>query len=59
MLTKHKVHELINHMPDSFSVDDLVEELMLWQNIERARLQVKNREVTAEVKVEKEAFAMQ
>ena len=59
MLTKHKVQELINHMPDSFSVNDLVDELMLLQNIEKARIQAKSRETSAEVRVEKPEFAMQ
>jgi hypothetical protein len=59
MLTKHKVQELINQLPDTFSVDDLVDELLLWQNIEKARLQAKNRETTAEVQVVKApVFAM-
>lgn len=59
MLTKHKVQELINQLPDTFSVDDLVDELLLWQNIEKARLQAKNRENTAEVQVVKApVFAM-
>ncbi|WCT12703.1 hypothetical protein [Mucilaginibacter jinjuensis] len=59
MLTKHKVQELINQLPDTFSVDDLVDELLLWQNIEKARLQVKNRENAGDKPVERTlAFAM-
>lgn len=59
MLTKHKVQELINQLPDTFSVDDLVDELLLWQNIEKARLQVKNRENAGDNPVERTlAFAM-
>ncbi|NCD70318.1 hypothetical protein [Mucilaginibacter agri] len=58
MLTKHKVYELINQLPDTFSVDELVDELLLWQNIEKARTQVKNREVTAEAPVQPAVFAM-
>ena len=59
MLTKHKVQELINHMPDSFSVNELVDELMLLQNIEKARMQAKSRETSAETRIEKAEFAMQ
>lgn len=59
MLTKHKVQELINHMPDTFSVNDLVDELMLLQNIEKARVQAKSREVSPEVHVERAVFSMQ
>lgn len=58
MLTKHKVHELINQLPDTFSVDELVDELLLWQNIEKARIQVKNREVTTEAPVKTAVLAM-
>jgi hypothetical protein len=59
MLTKHKVQELINHMPDTFSVNDLVDELMLLQNIEKARVQAKSREASPEVHVERAVFSMQ
>lgn len=44
MLTKNKVKELINHMPETFSVDDIVEEIILLQKIEIARKQVQNGE---------------
>ncbi|SFS75036.1 hypothetical protein [Mucilaginibacter polytrichastri] len=59
MLTKHKVQELINHMPDAFSVNDLVDELMLLQNVEKARVQAKSREASVDVHVERAVFAMQ
>lgn len=59
MLTKHKVQELINHMPDSFSVNDLVDELMLLHNVEKARKQAKSREASIEIRVEKPEIAMQ
>jgi hypothetical protein len=42
MLTKDKVKELVDHMPDTFSVDDLVGEIILLQKIEIAREQFKN-----------------
>lgn len=48
MLTKDKVKELIDHMPETFSVDDLVEEVILLQKIEIARKQVQNGEFLTE-----------
>jgi hypothetical protein len=34
MLTKDKVKELVDHMPDTFSVDNFVERVILLQKIE-------------------------
>ena len=42
MLTKDKVKELIEHMPESFSVDDLVEKIILLQKIEMGKQQIKD-----------------
>jgi hypothetical protein len=44
MLTKDKVRELVNHMPETFSVDDIVEQIIILQTIEGARKQVENGE---------------
>lgn len=44
MLTKGKVQELVNHMPDTFSVDDLVEKIFLLQKIEIAQKEIDNGE---------------
>ena len=44
MLTKEKVIELVEHMPDTFSVDDLVEKVVLLNKIERARKEIDNGE---------------
>ncbi|OKS89288.1 hypothetical protein RG47T_4772 [Mucilaginibacter polytrichastri] len=46
-------------MPDAFSVNDLVDELMLLQNVEKARVQAKSREASVDVHVERAVFAMQ
>jgi len=54
MLTKNKVKELINHMPETFSVDDIVEEIILLQKIEIARKQVQNGEFLTEEELDKE-----
>ncbi|CAN5257502.1 hypothetical protein BH09BAC6_BH09BAC6_06420 [soil metagenome] len=44
MLTKDKVKELIDHMPETFSVDDLVERVLLLQKIESAQAEIANGE---------------
>nr|WP_067058886.1 hypothetical protein [Mucilaginibacter sp. L294] len=54
MLTKDKVKELVDHMPDTFSVDDLVERVILLQKIETARKQVLNGEFLTEEELDAE-----
>ncbi|RYE25185.1 MAG: hypothetical protein EOP42_21640 [Sphingobacteriaceae bacterium] len=54
MLKKVKVQELVNHMPDMFSIDDLVEKVILLQKIEQAKEQVKNGEVYTEEEMDQE-----
>jgi hypothetical protein len=54
MLTKDKVKELVDHMPDTFSVDDLVEEVILLQKIEKARQQFKEGVFLTEEELDKE-----
>lgn len=44
MLTKDKVKELIDHMPDTFSVDDVVEKIILLQKVEEGERQIGNGE---------------
>jgi len=44
MLTKDRVKELIDHMPDTFSVDDLVERVFLLQKIEAGQKEIENGE---------------
>ena len=44
MLTKNKVKELVEHMPDTFSVDDLVERVLLLQKVEQAQKEIENGE---------------
>jgi hypothetical protein len=44
MLTKDKVKELIDHMPDTFSVDDVVEKIILLQKVEEGERQIENGE---------------
>ena len=40
MLTKDKLHQLIDHMPEKFSADDIIEEIILLQKIEIGRKQI-------------------
>jgi len=54
MLTKDKVKELVNHMPETFSIDDLIEEIMLLQKIEIARQQIKDGDFLTEEELDKE-----
>ena len=44
MLTKNKVKELIDHMPETFSVDDLVDKVILLQKIEGGEKEIENGE---------------
>ncbi len=39
MLTKDKVKESINKMPDSFTIDELIEQLIIIEKIEQGILQ--------------------
>ena len=54
MLTKVKVKELIDHMHETFSVDDLVGEIILLQKIEIARKQVQDGNFLTEDELDKE-----
>lgn len=44
MITKDKVIELVEHMPDIFSVDDLVERVLILEKIEKAQKEIENGE---------------
>ena len=44
MLTKDKVKELVEQMPETFSVDDLVERVLLLQKLEAAQKEIENGE---------------
>jgi hypothetical protein len=54
MLYKDKVQELVKHMPETFSVDDIVSEIILLQKIEIARAQIKSGEFLTEEELDKE-----
>ena len=44
MITNDKVIELVEHMPDTFSVDDLVERVLILEKIEKAQKEIENGE---------------
>lgn len=46
MLTKDKIHQLIDHMPDNFSSEELIEKIILLQKIEIAQNEIANGEGT-------------
>ena len=53
MLTKDKIQELINHMPDKFSADDLIEKIILLQRIEIGKQQIKDEHCLTEEELDK------
>jgi hypothetical protein len=40
MLTKDKIHQLIDQMPDGFSTEDLIGKIILLQKIEIAQKEI-------------------
>jgi len=44
MLTKEKMHDLIDHLPEEFSLDDIVGQIILMQKIEIAQKEIENGE---------------
>lgn len=54
MLTKAKLKKQIENLPDEFSLDELIEKLILVDKIERGSLQSKNNEILAEEDLDKE-----
>jgi hypothetical protein len=53
-MTKEKAHELIDRMPETFTVDDFIEEMILLQRIEKARKQFADGDFLTEEEVDKE-----
>jgi hypothetical protein len=44
MLTKVRVIELVDHMPDTFSVNELIERVALLQKVEQGQKEIENGE---------------
>jgi len=54
MITKAKLKEQIESFPEQFSIDDLVERLILVERIENAKNQSDNGKVLSEKEFDKE-----
>ena len=54
MLTKKKLLEQIDKLPEEFSIDELVEKLILIEKIETGTKQSENGEVISESEMENE-----
>ena len=54
MLTKEKIHELVDHLPDNFSTEDLIGEIILLQKVEIARQEVKDGNFLTEEELDRE-----
>ncbi len=54
MLTKIRLKEQIEKFPEEFTIDELVERLILIEKIERGNKQSENGDVVSEMEIEKE-----
>ncbi len=54
MLTKVKLREQIDRLPDEFSIDELIEKLILIEKIENGMEQSEKGEVISDDEMEKE-----
>jgi len=54
MLTKSRLIEQIEKFPEEFSIDELIENLILMEKIETGNKQSENGEVISEVEMENE-----
>jgi hypothetical protein len=54
MLTKEKIHELVDRMPEGFSLEDIIERMILLQKLEIAREQIRNGDYLTEEEFDKE-----
>ncbi|MEQ8475652.1 hypothetical protein [Fulvivirga sp.] len=54
MITKEKLISVINRLPEQFSIDDVLDELILVQKIENGLAQSKSNEVISDADLDKE-----
>ncbi len=54
MLTKTKLKKHIEKFPEQFSIDELIERLILIEKIENGMEQSKNKETISEIELDKE-----
>ncbi len=53
MITKEKLIQAINKMPEKFSIDDIIEELVMLSKIEQGLADVESGRVFTDKQVEK------
>ena len=53
MITKEKVQDQLLHLGDEFSIDELIERLLLIEKIDRGLEQSKNNDVISDTELEK------
>ncbi|UGU16905.1 hypothetical protein LS482_03295 [Sinomicrobium kalidii] len=54
MLTKAKLREQIDRLPEEFSIDELIERLILVEKIERSNKQSESNEILSETDLDDE-----
>lgn len=54
MITKTKLQDQIKNLPEEFTIDQLVEKLILIEKIEKGEQQSLNRETISEVELERD-----
>lgn len=54
MITKAKLKEQIDSFPEQFSIDDLIERLILIEKIEKGKIQSEKDEILSENEFDKE-----
>ena len=54
MLTKTKLKKQIEQLPEEFSIDELIEQLILIEKIDKANEQSVNNEIITESELDKE-----
>lgn len=54
MITKTKLKEQIDSFPEEFSIDDLIERLILMEKIENGKIQSENDDVLSEKEFDRE-----
>jgi predicted transcriptional regulator len=54
MLTKEKMHDLIDHLPENFSIDDLIDKIIITNKIQIALEQIERGEYLTEEELDEE-----
>jgi len=54
MITKTKLKEHLASFPEQFSIDELIERLILLEKIEKGKIQSENDEILSESELDKE-----